>query len=144
MGTVRSPDYFRVTEALENENTMMTNYWLDFVAAHGGTPGLPSDSVGLQDIRTRLQQFNQKIHGLLESQSEIRRTLDIADEKDGLPMGSGTDFEGAGFHRQDSTLRDQGTRRCTELQAPGGNRRSSLFARSRLFLSSLLRGSSLF
>jgi hypothetical protein len=144
MGTARSADEFRVTGALENENTLMTDYWLDFVAARGGTCGFPPDSFALQDIRTRLQQFSQKIHGLLESQAEIRCTLDITCQEIQRPSGSEIDFEGAGFPRYDPALSNQETKRCNELQPHMENRSPGLFARSRLFFSSLLRGSSLF
>jgi hypothetical protein len=70
--------------------------------------------------------------------------LHIADEKDRLPAGSGADSEDTRIHRHDPNLNDQRTTRCAELQKPRSKSRSGLFASSRLFLSRLLRGSSLF
>ena len=94
MSTARSADDFLVTGTLENENTLMTDYWLEFVAAHDGRAIRPPNSFAIEEIQARLQIFVQKINGLIENQAEMRRTLDTVFPEIQSPISKETAVEG--------------------------------------------------
>jgi hypothetical protein len=59
----------------ENENTLITDYWLEFVAATDGQDPAPLMKFSEADIREKLRDFQQQMSAVIRNHESLRQAL---------------------------------------------------------------------
>ena len=144
MSTVHSVDDFLVTGTLENENTLMTDYWLEFVAARDGGNGCSAAAFEPQEAQINSQQFSERMEEVLRKQERVQRRMDPVSPDAKKRIWDQTIYKGAVDYQSDPTAvisegRNPGG--CLTVQEQFG---SGLFARGKSFFSNRLRCNPLF
>lgn len=75
MSTARSVEDYFGPNSVENENVLMTNYWLEYVAARDGRDVPTSKPFAAEDLQAKLYNFTQRMTAVLENQARLRKAL---------------------------------------------------------------------
>lgn len=71
------PDYFNPGTAVD-ENTVLTDYWLEFITVREGfeEPASLPNRMEAEDLHGRIESFGQRIEVLLEDQRKLRKEFE--------------------------------------------------------------------
>jgi hypothetical protein len=78
----------------ENENTLITDYWLEFVAATDGQDPSPVMRFSEEDIREKLRDFQQQMSAVIRNHESLRQALSTDHFEPMASAHSGTAIKG--------------------------------------------------
>lgn len=112
------PDYFNPGTAAD-ENTVLTDYWLEFVAVREEVeePAPHPNRMEAEDLHGRIESFGQRIEVLLEDQRKLRKQFEKV-----------ICTEAPRFKRESSARGWNPLDRSARQAEPSGNRKNSSLA----------------
>jgi hypothetical protein len=136
--TPQSADDYRGCCAIEDENILIANYWLDFVSARDDRECQPARYQPGGDLHAKLQTFTQRINALLETQEKLREAIATAPAQLGCeqPPEEFPPAQSAG--NPNHTAASENVNLCSHQELPDMN---GPFAKGRQFVSNCLRDS---
>jgi hypothetical protein len=98
----------------ENENTLITDYWLDFVAATDLREADPVMKFSEEDIREKLRGFQQQMSAVIRNHESLRQALwtDHCEPMVGghtVPSGMPVSWAPASKMKRPPVLEDEGS-----------------------------------
>jgi hypothetical protein len=75
MSKARLLQDFLIPGNAENENTLITDYWLEFVAATDQRDPEPMMKFSEEDIREKLRSFQQQMSAVIRNHESLRQAL---------------------------------------------------------------------
>jgi hypothetical protein len=75
MSKARLLQDYLIPGSAENENTLITDYWLEFVAATDQRDAVPVMRFSEEDIREKLRSFQQQMSAVIRNHESLRQAL---------------------------------------------------------------------
>jgi len=75
MSKARLLQDYLIPGTAENENTLITDYWLDFVAATDQVDAAPVMRFSEEDIHEKLRSFQQQMSAVIRNHESLRQAL---------------------------------------------------------------------
>jgi hypothetical protein len=75
MSKARLLQDYLIPGTAENENTLITDYWLEFVAATDQREPAPVMKFSEEDIREKLRSFQQQMSAVIRNHESLREAL---------------------------------------------------------------------
>ncbi len=132
MSTARSVDDYIVAGTLENENVLIADYWLEFVAARDVRE--PAKQQQSEDLHVGMRGFSQRMSLILDNQDKLRAAFGKVPSE---PVTQTTPDFSAPPAAENSDVR-AGSSPASSTDHPD---LSGPFARGKQFVSSCLRDS---
>ncbi len=75
MSRARLLQDYLIPGSAENENTLITNYWLEFVAARDEREQVPAVKFTESDLRERVREFQKQMNAVIRNNESLRQAL---------------------------------------------------------------------